>query len=257
MQLTDTHIHLYAEEFESDRRKLIEKAIHSGVTRFVMPNIDMDSVSGMMELGEQFPGHCFPMMGLHPCYVNDGYKNQLREIKQTFLNNPEKFVAIGEIGLDYHWDLTFKNEQIAAFTEQVQWAHEFKKPVSIHSRNSTQDIINILRELNLENLSGIFHCFSGDINQADEIMNMGFYLGIGGVVTFKNSSLAELVREIPINYLVLETDGPYLAPTPYRGKRNEPAYLKLVAEKVAELKNIPVSEVARITSATAASIFNL
>jgi TatD DNase family protein len=197
------------------------------------------------------------MVGLHPCYVNAGYKLQLDEINSNLNMNRDRVVAVGEIGLDYHWDLTFKMEQIEAFKIQVLWAAELGLPISIHSRNSTQEIIDILRELNLKELKGVFHCYSGDINQADEIINMGFYLGIGGVVTFKNSELSEIVNQVPLERIVLETDGPYLAPTPFRGKRNEPSYLRLIAEKVAEIKKITLDEVAGVTTTNALNIFNL
>lgn len=196
-------------------------------------------------------------MGLHPCYVNEGYKEQLTAIRKQITERKSEIFAVGEIGLDFYWDLTFKKQQEEAFREQVIWAHELDLPISIHSRNSTGELIQILHDLNLPGLKGVFHCFSGDINQADNIMNMGFFFGIGGVVTFKNSSLERIVADIPIDFIVLETDGPYLAPTPYRGKLNKPQYLRLIAEKVAEIKNISTEEVARITSENAQKLFRL
>jgi TatD DNase family protein len=257
MKLTDTHIHLYAEDYNSDRDTLIRRAKAAGVETFLLPNIDQDSLTEMWDLCNLHSESCFAMVGLHPCYVNAGYKSQLEDIHANLIMNRDRVIAIGEIGLDYHWDLTFKMEQIEAFKIQVSWAAELGLPISIHSRNSTQEIIDILRELNLKELTGVFHCFSGDINQADEIINMGFYLGIGGVVTFKNSELSEIVNQVPLERIVLETDGPYLAPTPFRGKRNEPAYLKLIAEKVAEIKKITLDEVASVTTTNALNIFTL
>ena len=257
MQLTDTHIHLYAEEFDSDRHTLMEAAKAAGVDKMLMPNIDLTSVDGMLKLADDFPGKCLAMMGLHPCYVDGNYRSQLDRIKIHLDQNPEKYIAVGEIGLDFHWDLTWKKEQEIAFREQCHWAAEKKLPISIHSRNSTAELIAILRDLNLSGLTGVFHCFSGNINQADEIINMGFYLGIGGVVTFKNSSLASIVREVPAESILLETDAPYLAPTPHRGKRNEPAYLRLIADKIAEIKQLPVDKIAQITSLNAQKLFRI
>jgi len=255
--LIDTHIHLYSEEFNADREQLIKKALTEGVGKFLLPNIDHDSIEGMLELCDRFSNVCFPMMGLHPCYVTDDYKAQLEVIRSALVKYENRVIAVGEIGLDFHWDLTFKSQQEMAFKEQVLWAHERNLPIAIHSRNSTNEIIKILHELDLKNLKGVFHCFSGDINQADEILNLGFYFGIGGVVTFKNSGLDKIVADLPLFSLVLETDGPYLAPTPFRGKRNEPAYLKLVAEKLAEIKGISFEEVLNITTANAVKLFNL
>ncbi|HMT30937.1 MAG TPA: TatD family hydrolase [Bacteroidia bacterium] len=255
--LIDTHIHLYAEEFDADRDHLVQKALNAGVGKFLLPNIDPESVEGMFQLCENFPDHCFPMMGLHPCYVKEDYVDQLKTIKSHLEKKQAKIIAIGEIGLDFHWDLTFKSEQEIVFREQVLWAHELNLPIAIHSRNSTNEIIKILHELNLKNLKGVFHCFSGDINQADEILNMGFYFGIGGVVTFKNSGLDKIVADLPMSAIILETDGPYLAPTPYRGKRNEPSYLKLVAEKLAEIKGLTLEEIGKITTQNAVKLFKL
>lgn len=255
--LIDTHIHLYSEDFNDDRELLIEKAFKAGVGKFLLPNIDHDSVDGMMQLCDRYKGVCFPMIGLHPCYVTADYKSQLEVIYASLVKNKDRVIAIGEIGLDFHWDLTFKSQQELAFKEQVLWAHERNLPIAIHSRNSTNEIIKILHELDLKNLKGVFHCFSGDINQADEILNLGFYFGIGGVVTFKNSGLDKIVADLPLNSIVLETDGPYLAPTPYRGKRNEPAYLKLVAEKLAEIKGVTFEEIMNTTTANAVKLFNL
>lgn len=257
MLLADTHIHLYAEEFEADRSQLIEEARSQGVGLFLMPNIDAGSVAGMMELAAGYKGVCLPMMGLHPCYIKEDFRDQLSLVKKHLFENRDQFVGVGEIGLDFYWDLTFKKEQELAFREQAMWAHELGLPISIHSRNSTAELITILRDLKLDGLKGVFHCFSGDMNQADEVMHLGFHLGIGGVVTFKNSSLAEIVRQVPLEYIVLETDGPYLAPAPFRGKRNVPAYLRLIAEKIASLKNLSLETIAAQTTRNARLLFNL
>jgi TatD DNase family protein len=257
MELIDTHIHLYADEFESDLGQLISNATEKGVKKFLMPNIDQSSIDKMFAINDQFKGTCFPMVGLHPCYVNNDFKSQLASIKKALDSNLSKVVAVGEIGLDYYWDVIFKKEQQDAFREQAIWANELNLPISIHSRNSTAELIEILHELQLPKLKGVFHCFSGNINQADDIMNMGFYLGIGGVVTFKNSGLEKIVEEVPLEFIILETDGPYLAPTPFRGKVNKPEYLRLVAEKVADIKNLKIEEIATITSANASKLFGL
>ena len=255
--LTDTHIHLYAEEYDSDRKLLIEQALQAGVSRFLLPNIDNSSLDGMLSLCYNYPGTCHPMIGLHPCYIKEDYAAQLQLIRSALEKDRKDVVAIGEIGLDFYWDLTFKKEQEVAFREQVQWALELELPIAIHSRNSTNELIDILKDINSPNLQGVFHCFSGNTQQAAEILNLGFYLGIGGVVTFKNSGLDKIIPELPLNRILLETDGPYLAPVPFRGKRNEPAYLKLIAEKVAALKGITLEELAKATSENASNLFKI
>lgn len=255
MILTDTHIHLYAEEFNPDRQELIERAISGGVKNFLMPNVDHTSIEGLFQLSNAHPGNCFPMMGLHPCYVTADWKEQLKPIRKALDGERHRVVAVGEIGLDFYWDLSFKWEQELVFREQMQWAAELELPVSIHSRNSTAEIISIIREMNL-GVTTVFHCFSGDMNQADEIVNLGGYLGIGGVVTFKNSTLSDIVRDAPADRLLLETDAPYLAPTPCRGKRNIPEYLKFIAERVAEIRKQSLDEIAAITTRNAQRVFH-
>jgi len=257
IMLTDSHIHLYAEEYDSDRDLLVEQALQAGVGRFLMPNIDNTSLEGMLSLCDKYPGVCYPMIGLHPCYIKGEYQAQLEVIRKALETHRNRVVAIGEIGLDFYWDLTFKKEQELAFREQVQWALEMNLPIVIHSRNSTNELIEILKEINNPELQGVFHCFSGNAEQAEEILKMGFYLGIGGVVTFKNSGLDKIIPQLPLDRILLETDGPYLAPTPFRGKRNEPGYLKLIAEKVAEIKGISLDEVGKTTSANTSKLFNI
>lgn len=223
----------------------------------LLPNIDLSSVEGMFKLVDEHPGVCYPMVGLHPCYVKEDYQEQLAQHKTILENNLSRVVAVGEIGLDFYWDLTFRKQQEEAFLMQLQWAEKHQLPISIHSRESTTELLDLLRSYGEGKVKGVFHCFSGNIEQANEAIRLGFMLGIGGVVTFKKASLADIVTAIPMEHLILETDGPYLAPTPHRGKRNEPAYLRLIAEKVAELKAISVNEVADITSANASRLFRI
>lgn len=255
--MTDTHIHLYAEEYEGDRTELIQAAIDAGVSRFLIPNIDSTSLEGMFRLGKTFPGICLPMLGLHPCYVKENFREELNLIHRHLSDPGTGAVAIGEIGLDFYWDLTFREQQEIALKEQFQWASEFNLPVAIHSRNATDEVIAILMEMKSLNLKGVFHCFSGDMKQAEKILELGFYFGIGGVVTFKNSGLDKIVAQIPVSHLLLETDGPYLAPAPFRGKRNEPSYLKLIAAKVSEIKGVSAEEISEITTANAQRLFAL
>jgi len=257
MSLIDTHIHLYADEFYSDREALIAAAASKGINRFLLPNIDKDSIEGMLALCSSHKNACYPMFGLHPCSVKEDFEEQLSIIRSSYEENKKNTVAIGEIGLDFYWDLTYKKEQELAFRNQVDWAIEMDLPVVIHSRNSTNELIGILKEINNPRVHGVFHCFSGDLSQANEIIKLGFYLGIGGVVTFKNSGMDKVVPHLPIDRILLETDGPYLAPVPFRGKRNEPAYLKLIAEKIAELKNISLADLAIATTYNAEQLFKL
>jgi len=257
LNLTDTHIHLYAEEFAPDLNQLIADAQSKGVSRMLLPNIDLSSIDGMFKLVDEHPGMCYPMVGLHPCYVKEDYKEQLAQHKTILENNLSRVIAVGEIGLDFYWDLTYRKEQEEAFLMQVEWAELYHLPISIHSRESTAELLELLRSYGEGRIKGVFHCFSGNMAQAREAIRLGFMLGIGGVVTFKKASLADIVVDIPVEHLILETDGPYLAPTPHRGKRNVPSYLRIVAEKVAELKAMSIEELGSITSANAARLFQL
>lgn len=251
--LIDTHTHLYSEEFNDDRLVSINQAMEKGVSKFYMPNVDSSSIEGMLALEVHFPEHCFPMMGLHPCSVKENYREELDTVKRWL--DLRRFSAIGEIGLDLYWDKTFIKEQELAFREQIFWALEYNYTVVIHCRNAFAEIFDILKSYD-KLPKGIFHCFSGDIIQAQQVLSLGnFKLGIGGVVTFKNSGLDKVVEQLNIHDIVLETDAPYLAPVPHRGKRNESAYLPLVAEKIAQIKNVSVEEVASITSQNAIEIF--
>lgn len=249
----DTHTHLYSEEFNEDRIERINDAISKSVTKFYMPNVDSTTIDGMLALEIHFPEVCLPMMGLHPCSVKANYREELDLVKKWL--NMRRFVAIGEIGIDLYWDKTFIKEQELAFREQIFWALEYKYTIVIHCRNAFDEIFTILKSFD-KLPKGIFHCFSGDFIQAQKILSLGnFKLGIGGVVTFKNSGLDKVVEQLKLHDIVLETDAPYLAPVPYRGKRNESSYIPLIAQKIADIKHITVEEVAAITSANAEEIF--
>ncbi len=251
---TDTHTHLYSEKLIHDEAQ-VERAIAAGVTKLYMPNCDSLTVAGMLQIADKWPEHCMPMMGLHPCHVNENYKDELNIMAGWLAKR--KFYAVGEIGLDYYWDLTFKNQQIEAFEAQTDMALQYGLPIVIHSRESTADCIEIVRKKQNGKLNGIFHCFSGTLSEAQQIIELGFYLGIGGVVTYKTSTLPDIIKEIPLERIVLETDAPYLAPAPYRGKRNESAYIPYIAQKIADIKNCSLEEVAAVTTAASEKIFPL
>ena len=253
MQFVDTHTHLYSEEFKEDRKAIVEKAIKNGVNQMFLPNVDVDSIQPMLDLVWDFPENCFPMMGLHPCSVNEHVEAHLFQIQKWF--KKRKFWAVGEIGLDYYWSTDFKEQQISAFKKQIQWAINLDLPIVIHSRNSNEDVIKILGEMAHPKLRGIFHCFSGDAKQASQIVELGFLLGIGGVLTYKNSGLADAIANISLEHIVLETDSPYLAPVPFRGKRNESFYLLEIARKLAEIKAVGLNQVAEITTSNAKKVF--
>lgn len=252
-EIIDTHTHLYLPEFKEDITSVLERAQQDSVTRFYLPNIDSAVIKDMLWLEEQFPGKCFAMMGLHPCSVKENYQEELRLVKEWL--EKRKFAAVGEIGLDYYWDISFKTQQTEAFSLQIDWALQHDLPIVIHSRNSLQDCIELVKQKQNGKLKGIFHCFSGNEKEALQIIELGFLLGIGGVLTYKNSGLASVVAGIDLQHLVLETDAPYLTPVPFRGKRNEPAYLKYVVEKIAFVKNVSIEEVMNITTANAKNLF--
>ena len=253
MRLIDTHCHLYADEFKPDFEQVIARAKKDGIEKFYLPAIDSTETDAMFSLEEKFPGQCIAMMGLHPCSVKENYKDELK-IVETWLNK-RKFVAIGEIGLDFYWDKTFTAEQYAAFEMQMQWAVERNLPIVIHTRNAMQETIDAVRPFATKGLKGIFHCFGGSFDEAMEIINMNFLLGIGGVLTYKKSGLQTVMEKINLKHIVLETDAPYLTPVPFRGKRNESAYIKIIAQQLAEIKNVSLEEVAAVTTANAEKIF--
>ena len=253
IQLIDTHCHLYVSTFRNDISQVMERAEKEGVDAFYLPAIDSEEIPAMLELEAKYPGKCLAMMGLHPCSVKEDYRVELAIVYDWLAKR--SFAAVGEIGLDYHWDKTHVAEQQQAFHQQIEWALQYKLPIVIHSRESMDDCIRIVQEHQKGELRGIFHCFTGKLESARKIIDTGFYLGIGGVLTYKNSGLAEVLANISLDHMVLETDSPYLSPVPFRGKRNESSYIKYVAEKLAEVKGVPVEEVARITTANAQKIF--
>ncbi|MCD6066247.1 MAG: hydrolase, TatD family [Bacteroidetes bacterium] len=251
--LIDTHTHLYAEEFDTDRAEAVKRCLENNITKLYLPNVDSESIPRMLELEKQFPEHCFAMMGLHPCSVKENYKDELA-IVQDWLSK-RKFAAVGEIGIDLYWDKTFLKEQQEAFSQQINWALEHQLPIVIHCREAFDEIYEVLTGFT-KLPPGIFHCFSGNKEQAEKIIGLGgFKLGIGGVLTFKNSGLDKVVEQIGLEHLVLETDSPYLAPIPQRGKRNESSYVKLIAEKLSQIKNVSTDEIAMVTSKNALEIF--
>ncbi len=255
MFLIDTHTHLYLEEFDADRREMVERAVKSGITKMLLPNIDSGSVNGMLELCNAFPENCFPMMGLHPTSVKDNYEDELKIVDQWL--EKQKFYAIGETGIDLYWDKAHNKEQELTFIHQINLAKKHKLPIVIHSRDSFNELFTILEKHAAKNLTGIFHCFTGNLDQAEKIISLGFLLGIGGVITFKNSGLDKVVDELNLDHIVLETDAPYLSPVPYRGKRNESAYIRIIAEKIAEIKNLRIEDVAEITTSNALRLFKI
>jgi TatD DNase family protein len=255
MVLVDTHTHLYSKEFAADIDKVIERAAAEGVEKFYLPAIDSTATASMLALEARFTGKCIAMMGLHPCYVKENYKDELQQVEEWL--GKRSFAAVGEIGLDHYWDKTYVKEQEEAFRLQVEWSIKYNLPIVIHTRNAMQETINIVKEYAHRGARGIFHCFGGSIESAREIIKAGFYLGIGGVVTYPKAGLAEVLEHIELEHLVLETDAPYLTPVPFRGKRNESSYLKYVVEKLAAIKNVPVEEIAAVTTANAEKIFGV
>ena len=257
MQFIDTHSHLYSSQFDEDRTQAINDAISAGVSTILLPNISSEYTKGMLEVCGEFPENCFPMMGLHPCDVNeDNIEGELLHVEQELAKG--KYIAVGEIGLDLYWDKTKLEIQKKAFIHQIELAKKYKLPIAIHVRDSFAEAIEIIEKLNDESLSGVFHCFTGRVEDAQRVINLGdFYLGIGGVLTFKNSGLDKTIAEIELQHLILETDAPYLAPTPFRGKRNESKYIVNIAKKIAEVQQIDIDHVARITTLNAKKLFGL
>lgn len=253
MYIIDTHCHLYANAFKNDIDAVMQRASAAGVQKFYLPAIDSGVITDILAFEDRYKDRCFAMMGVHPCSIKEDYKEELR-IAEEWLQKRD-FVAIGEIGLDFYWDKTFTAQQYEAFETQMQWALQRNLPIVIHTRNAMQETIKTVKPFADKGLRGIFHCFSGNEADAETITGMGFLLGIGGVVTYKNGGLPQAIQNIPMDYLVLETDAPYLTPVPYRGKRNESSYLTYVVEKLAEIKGIAPDEVAEITSRNAERIF--
>jgi TatD DNase family protein len=254
MILTDTHTHLYYEQDETKRAALIQRSLDNSISRLFLPNVDAESVTQIKELISAFPAMCFPMLGLHPCSVKDDWEKELDIIRSGDQHN---IVAIGEIGIDLYWDKTNLDEQIRAFKQQIAWAKLLKLPIVIHCRDAFDEVFKVLDEEKDELLRGIFHCFTGNAQQAQRAIDLGFYLGIGGVVTYKNAGIDKILPAIDLSHIVLETDSPYLTPVPHRGKPNESSYLIYIAQKVAELYQTDIQTVADITTANSKQIFGV
>jgi TatD DNase family protein len=254
MQLTDTHTHLFAEEFDADRAAMIQRAVEKGVSKCFLPNIDVATIPALLKTCEDFPENCFPMMGLHPCSVFANYEQELTETKAWL--SKRKFYAIGEIGIDLYHDVTFSDQQKKAFRTQIEWAKELNLPIVIHCRNSFNEVMEIVQEMHDSNLKGIFHCFTGTVEDAKRVMDLKtFKMGIGGAVTYKNSTLPQVLIDVPLSSIVLETDSPYLTPVPFRGKRNESSYIYYVADKLSEIYRLPIEKIAEATTQNAREIF--
>ena len=253
MILTDTHTHLYSEEFSEDREKMIQSAIDSGVSRLFVPSIDSSYTQKMYALEAQYPENVFLMMGLHPCYVKENYEEELAHVITELARR--KFAAIGEIGIDLFWEKSFLKQQQTVFVKQIQLAKQYKLPINIHCRDAFNEVLEILEQEKSVELWGIFHCFTGDFNQAKQAISCGMKLGIGGVATFKNGKIDQFLKEIDLKNIVLETDAPYLAPVPYRGKRNESSYIKVIDEKLSEIYQLPIEDIAEITTQNSKDVF--
>jgi len=255
MILTDTHTHLYYETDPGKLTELMERSLDNQVSRLFLPNVDTKSVPLVFGLAEQYPNHCFPMLGLHPCDVKENFKEELSLIYNE--TSSRKVYAIGEIGIDLYWDKSTLSIQQEAFRTQISWAKQMSLPIVIHCREAFDEIFAVLDELKDDKLRGIFHCFTGDAEQAKKVIGLGFYLGIGGVLTYKNSGLDKVVQGISLEHIVLETDSPYLTPVPFRGKQNESSYLVYVAQKLADLKQISIDELAEITTRNSENVFGI
>ena len=254
MKLIDTHTHIYQNDFEGDIVEVIEKAKSGGIYKFLLPNVDAESIVPLNNLCNRYPDECFPAMGLHPTSVNSSYSAELKEIKKQF--KLRKYIAVGEIGIDLYWDKTFLNEQKIVFEEQLRWSVDYNLPVVIHTRDAFPEVMECIAKIGANNLRGIFHSFGGSKDELEAILLYdNFLIGINGVVTFKNSKLKDYLAIAPVKRIVLETDAPYLAPVPFRGKRNEPAYLVEIAKKLAEIYQIPVESIAEITTQNALNLF--
>ncbi|EEY98066.1 deoxyribonuclease TatD [Vibrio sp. RC586] len=253
--MIDTHAHVYASEFDHDRDEVIARARQAGIEKILMPNIDLNSIEPMLATEKAYPDFCHSMMGLHPCYVDANVKQTLTTIYDWFSRH--SFIAVGEIGIDLYWDKTFKAEQEMAFLTQLNWTKELDLPVVIHTRDSLNETLALLKQAQDGSLYGVFHCFGGTLDEAKAINDLGFHLGLGGVSTFKNSGMDQVIPELDLNYVILETDCPYLAPVPHRGKRNEPQFTSLICEKISQLHSLTFGEVSTITTSNANSLFKL
>jgi len=253
--MIDTHAHIYASEFDNDRDEVVKRALEQGIDRILLPNIDLESIEPMLKTEAAYPEVCRSMMGLHPCYVDGNVEQTLEIIRGWF--EKHNFIAVGEIGIDLYWDKTFREEQEMAFVTQLNWAKEMNLPVVIHTRDSIEETLTLLRQEQDGSLRGVFHCFGGSVEEAQAINELGFHLGLGGVSTFKNGGMDKVIPHLDMNWVILETDCPYLAPVPHRGKRNEPAYTSLVAARVAELRGESLEVIDALTTKNAEALFNL
>jgi TatD DNase family protein len=256
MQIIDTHSHIYSKEFDADRAEVISRSKLLDIKAVLIPNEDSSSIEALLKTCDEYPDFAFPMMGLHPTSVRENYVNELQTIEKTL--SKRKFYAVGEIGIDLYWDKTFVDRQITAFEEQLCWSMDLELPVAIHTRNSFYETLESVYRVDAEKLKGVFHCFGGDLSEWNEIIRLpNFYVGIGGIITFKNSGLSDLLLQIPIERIVLETDAPYLAPVPYRGKRNEPSYLIEILDRVSKSYNKSSEEISKIIYNNSAKLFRL
>ena len=252
---TDTHAHIYSKQFKADQDQMLERCFEQGVRTILMPNIDHESIEPMLDLEQRYPANCLPMMGLHPCSVDQHFEKALYEVENWL--SKRHFWAVGEMGLDLYWDKSFFEQQQEAFEIQANWAKKYHLPLVIHSREAMEEVITLLEKLKDERLFGVLHCFTGTVEQAKRLIELGFKLGIGGVVTYKNSGLDKVLEQIDLEHLILETDSPYLAPNPHRGKRNESSYIPIIAQKIADIKQVGLEKIAEITSQTAKSLFSV
>lgn len=257
MELIDTHTHLYSEEFDEDREEVLFRARKAGVSTFLLPAIDSQSTQRQQQMAKTHQDCCYEMAGLHPTSVTAEYDAELSHVRALLEEHPGYYKAIGEIGLDLYWDRTFEDQQKEVLKTQMRWAEELSLPVALHVRKAHNELFGLLRDLNRTSYHGVMHCFGGSIQEARKALELGFHIGVGGVVTFKNATLADVVAEVPLERIVLETDAPYLAPVPYRGKRNESTYLVEIAQKIADIKHLPIETVAETTSHNAKKLFNL
>ena len=255
MQFIDTHAHLYDPELVVDIDNIIEKSLLEGVQKVLMPNIDIETIEPMLHLAEQYPDFCLPMLGIHPCYIQKDFQKQLYQIESWL--SKKNFIALGEIGIDLYKDKMYQSMQIEALQIQLELAKKHNLPIAIHSRNAFAETIQIISKFQDGNLRGVFHCFSGTLSEAEQIIALGFHLGIGGIITFKTSSLGNVISNVDLKHVILETDSPYLAPSPYRGKTNDPSYLPYIADAIAVNKKTTIEIVASVTTANAKNIFKL
>ncbi|TVQ76026.1 MAG: TatD family deoxyribonuclease [Flavobacteriales bacterium] len=256
MNWIDTHTHIYLPEFEQDRNEVIERAKEVGVEHLLLPNVDLSTVDDLLALCDQNPQTCFPMIGLHPCSVKEDFREVLEKLKVIIETERTRIIAIGEIGVDLYWDASTLKIQEEAFRQQIEWALTYELPIAVHIRNAFEDTLRIVQDYDDRGLRGVFHCFTGNAEQAKWLQSRGYYLGIGGVATFKNGGVREILHLLDQSLVILETDAPYLAPTPFRGKRNEPMHIPRIAETLAEAWNAPLNQVAEITSNNAKRLFN-